>query len=64
MKHRKYMAVCYNVQTREIYQNYFHDDAQVLQQWVCREGFEDSPEFDFFIVDNPMLTKKTQNSIM
>jgi hypothetical protein len=53
MKHRKYMAVCYNVHTSQIYQNYFHDDYTTLEKWVRREGFDDSPDFDFVITTNP-----------
>jgi hypothetical protein len=60
MRHRKYMAVCFNVQTTEIVQSYFHDDAKILQQWVRREGFADSPDFDFFVADNPLLTLQQQ----
>jgi hypothetical protein len=55
MKHRKYMAVCYNVHTDEIYQHYFHNDYATLKKWVHREGFEHSPTFDFIITTNPAL---------
>ena len=49
------MAVCYNVHTDEIYQHYFHNDYATLKKWVHREGFEDSPTFDFIITTNPAL---------
>jgi hypothetical protein len=58
IKERQYEAVVYNlnddyVDGHEVYTRYYHNDIKALKKWVAREGYADSPDFGYFIRQNP-----------
>lgn len=58
IKERRLMAVVVGA-NGEVYTRYYHDDPLTLKRWMTREGYDMSPDFDYFIQPNPFYVLET-----